>query len=247
MEKLLKFFNSSLLIFGCLIFGCSHQTEDSREARIVSSEEVEELNALELMEKSVLINKAGDFHQGFKYLNQAVEIDPISHLGYRGWIRLRKLRDYEKALADFNQLDKLTPLFIDAPWGEDIDFLRGECYYGLRKYDSAIATFERSISNHGKNWVDIQTFIYLGLCREGLNDFEQAIEFYEQAIAINKFTPEAYYYAARICLNINQKVKALRYLNKAKDTFKYKREDVYNEFLNEIYMSDLLKIERNLR
>ena len=50
------------------------------------------------MERSVSFNKAGDFKKGFEYLDKAVELEPESHLGYRGWIRLRKMRDYDKAL-----------------------------------------------------------------------------------------------------------------------------------------------------
>jgi tetratricopeptide (TPR) repeat protein len=69
------------------------------------------------MEKSVSLNKAGDFNKGFEYLDKAVQLEPKKHLGYRGWIRLRKLRDYDKALIDFDRLDSLTPNVIDAPWG----------------------------------------------------------------------------------------------------------------------------------
>src|SRR5690606_35142215 len=89
------------------------------------------------MERSVSFNKAGDFHKGFEYLDKAVELDPKLHLGYRGWIRLRKMRDYDKALADFDRLDSLTPNFVDA----NIDFLRGECYFGKKDYPKAIEMF----------------------------------------------------------------------------------------------------------
>ncbi|MBG7610769.1 tetratricopeptide repeat protein, partial [Polaribacter sp. BAL334] len=103
--------------------------------------EYDQNNSDAWMERSVSYNKSGDFKQGFEYLNKAVELNPTSHLGYRAWIRLRKIRDYDKALADFDRLDSLTPNFVDAPWGENIDFLRGECYFGIKDYRKAIDLF----------------------------------------------------------------------------------------------------------
>ena len=68
------------------------------------------------VEQSVAFNKRGEYAKGFDLLDKGVELDPELHLGYRGWIKLRKLRDYEGALNDFNRLDSLTPKFVDAPW-----------------------------------------------------------------------------------------------------------------------------------
>ena len=64
-------------------------------------ENFESKNSDDYMEYSVVkFNKAGDFHTGFIYLNKAVELNATSHLGYRGWIRLRKIRDYDNALSE---------------------------------------------------------------------------------------------------------------------------------------------------
>ena len=50
-------------------------------------------------EKSVPFNKRGDYAKGFELLDKAVELDPDIHLGYRGYMKLRFLRDYDAALA----------------------------------------------------------------------------------------------------------------------------------------------------
>jgi hypothetical protein len=55
-------------------------------------------------------------------LNKAVELDSISHLGYGCWVRLRKVQDDDKALADFNRLHSLTHNVVDVLWGEHTDF-----------------------------------------------------------------------------------------------------------------------------
>ncbi|UGU17270.1 tetratricopeptide repeat protein [Sinomicrobium kalidii] len=199
------------------------------------------------MERSVAFNKAGDFQKGFDYLNKAVELNPKMHLGYRGWIRLRKLRDYDKALMDFERLDSLTPNFTDAPWGEDIDFLRGECYYGKKDYEKAKDMFRRSIENQGEDWADIQTFVYLGLCEFELGNYERSISEFQRALKQSNTVCEAHFGLAKAYQKTEETEKAKESIQSAEDNIVYKRDDVYNEFLNEIYLSEILEFKKRIK
>lgn len=217
------------------------------EKRKEVSQQIEDFgSSKEYMEYSVLLNKAGDFGTGFKYLNKAVELDPKLHLGYRGWIRLRKMRDYDEALADFDRLDSLTPNFVDAPWGEDIDFLRGECYFGKKDYPKAIKLFSRHIKNQKEGWADIYSFVYLGLCEYELGNYQKAISEFQRALNQFEYTPEAYFGTAKAYEKMGDVEKAREYTIKAENNMHYKRDDVYNEFLNEIYLSEILKFKQQL-
>jgi tetratricopeptide (TPR) repeat protein len=198
------------------------------------------------MERSGSFNKAGDFNKGFEYLDKAVELEPEKHLGYRGWIRLRKMRDYDKALLDFAKLDSLTPNVVDAPWGEDIDFLRGECYYGKMDYQKAIELFNRNIKNQKEDWADIHSFVYLGLCEYELGNYENAISEFQRALKQSKNTPESYFGMAKAYKKLGQIEKAKENLLKTEENIGYKRDDVYNEFLNEIYLSEVLEFKKEL-
>lgn len=200
----------------------------------------------EYMEYSVHLNKSGDFENGFKYLNKAVELDPELHLGYRGWIRLRKMRDYDKALIDFERLDSLTPNFIDAPWGENIDFLRGECYFGKKNYKKAIELFNLNVKNNKEDWVDIHTFIYLGLCEYELGNYEKAISEFERALTQSKYTTESFFGISKAYYKLGNIERAKENILEAEKNIHYKREDVYNEFLNEIYLSEILEFKEQL-
>lgn len=199
------------------------------------------------MERSVAYNKAGDFEKGFKYLNKAVELNPQSHLGYRGWIRLRKMRDYDKALIDFNRLDSLTPNVIDAPWGEDIDFLRGECFFGKKQYQKAIESFDQNIKNQKENWVDVHSFVYLGLCEYELGNYEGSIIEFQRAIEKSGNIPESYFGMAKAYQKLGKIEKARQNVLKAEKNIHYKRDDVYNEFLNEIYLSEIIELKNQLQ
>ena len=209
-------------------------------------ENFESTNSKKYMEYSIRFNKAGNFEEGFKYLNKAVEIDPKAHLGYRGWIRLRKLRDYNNALLDFDRLDSLTPNFNDAPWGEDINFLRGECYYGKKDYNKAKQYFLSSIKNQGKEWADVQSFVYVGLCELQLKNYENAIRSFEAGLEQSKYVPEAYFGIAKAYKNIGNPEKAKESIILAEKYINYKRDDIYNEFLNEIYVSEIIDFKHKL-
>jgi len=197
-------------------------------------------------EQSVPFNKRGDYEKGFELLNKAVEYNPRVHLGYRGYMKLRFLRDFKGAIIDFDKLDKLTPNVIDTPWGEDIDFLRGEAYFGLGEYEKAIKHFDQSIENQGENWAEIQSYVYLGICETKLQNFDKAIVSYNRAINQSKYVCEAHLGLAKVYNEIGEIEKAKEHIIKAEEYFQYKRNDPYNEFLNEIYKSDILTLKSNL-
>lgn len=97
------------------------------------------------MEKSVSLNKQGDFPQGMQLLNRAVHLDPIAYLGYRGFVKLYMLRDYEGAINDFLWLDSLTPGARDAPCGEDIYYVIGLSYQQMSAPSKALEYFNLAI------------------------------------------------------------------------------------------------------
>lgn len=238
-----------ILVIGIAVYGHFKGKEMIENAKQNSQriENFESKNSDEYMEYSVIkFNKAGDFHTGFIYLNKAVELNPSSHLGYRGWIRLRKIRDYDNALLDFNRLDSLTPNFVDAPWGEDIDFLRGECYFGKKNYQKAIELFNRNIKNQKEDWADIHSFVYLGLCEYELGNYEKSIAEFQHALKQSENVPESYFGMAKTYQKLGEIEKAKDNILKAEQTIHYKRDDVYNEFLNEIYLSEILEFKQLL-
>ena len=197
-------------------------------------------------EQSVAFNKRGEYAKGFELLNKAVELEPESHLGYRGWLKLRKLRAYESALNDFNRLDSLTTNFVDAPWGENIDFLRGECYFGKNNYKKAFENFNLNVENNKEDWVDIHTFVYLGLCEYELGNYEKSISEFERALKQSEFTPESYFGIAKAFEKLGEIEKSKENILNAEKNIAYKRNDMYNEFLNEIYLSEIMEFKQEL-
>lgn len=202
-----------------------------------------------LEEKSVSYNKRGDFETGFYYLNKAVDIDPKEHLGYRGFIKLYMLRDYQGALNDFLKLDSLTPNFRDAPWGEDIDKVIGLCYMKMGKFEYAKNSFNNSINaisiKNGEEWVEPRTFLYRGIVDLELNKADSAIHFLNKSIKYDRRFPEAFFYKAKAYKKMNNRKQTQIMADSALYYFQNNgvQKNPYFELPYQVYLSDIKNIK----
>ena len=117
-------------------------------------------NANVLHERSVAFNKRGIYTRGFQLLDSAVSIDPISHLGYRGYIKLYMLRDYTGALQDFVKLDPLTKNHVDYPMSENIHFLMAISYDKIGNFDAALKNFDIARTSSLEGFIDYKINLY---------------------------------------------------------------------------------------
>ncbi|MDM1041352.1 MULTISPECIES: tetratricopeptide repeat protein [Empedobacter] len=192
-------------------------------------------------ESSVAYNKRGDFEEGMRRLNKANSLNATDHLGYTGWIKYTKLKDYENALKDFHRLDKLSNV-VEYPWGENIYFQMGICYQGLGNYDSAIVYYDKFIASE-KNPDNIypRMYTYRGKIEADRKNYPKALDFYNKTIGLDKNIAEAYYYKAETYRLINQKDSAKVNYNKSLDLIRnnYKNQDAYDEVFLEIYDTEI--------
>ncbi|MBA5629239.1 tetratricopeptide repeat protein [Moheibacter lacus] len=194
------------------------------------------------MEKSVAFNKRGEYSKGFSLLNKAVDIDPSNHLGYRGWLRLVKLKDYKGAIGDLERLDSLTPNFEDYPWGENIHYLLGICYNGLGDFKRA--KYEYNIyfnSEKDSTYLNSMAFVYYGNILLEQDSLNKANDLFNIAIKIDKYRTEAYYLKGIYYKKINELDSSNINLKKALKLYDdgYKNQDSYNEVFQEIYRNDI--------
>ena len=162
MEILQKFFPSVIIVI--LLSSCEEKvdlkkrsmecfkhglyyyqgTQESINA-FAKAIELDPTHAESWRELSIPFLKRGMPHLWKKYIDKAVELDPITWQGYRGYNYLWFYRDYKKAIADFDATDTLTPKFTDAPQGHSVNYWRGIAYLGLKDYKNCIAYFDLHI------------------------------------------------------------------------------------------------------
>ncbi|WP_420571449.1 hypothetical protein [Kordia sp.] len=185
-------------------------------------------------ELSIPFLKRGMPHLWKKYIDKAVELDPIAWQGYRGYNYLWFYRDYKNAIADFDATDTLTPSFIDAPQGHSVDFWRGIAYLGLKDYENSIAFFNKHIQKEteetGEDWVEHEAFLYRGIAHYEQSKsklylnfnpkkFENALHNFNTLLKYNTDFADAKYYKAAVlfeeCKMLLQEIetKGSRYSN----------------------------------
>jgi tetratricopeptide (TPR) repeat protein len=197
------------------------------------------------MGRSVAYNKGGEHATGFAMLNRAVELAPILHLGYRSFVKLYMMHDYEGALQDCLRLDSLTSYAKPGVWGEDLDMVIGLCYLQLNDFQKARLRFTNSINavtkEVGKEWNSPRVFLYLGITLMKEKAYSQAIQTFDELIQLYPNFSEAYYYKAQCYSALKDLKNAEATLEKCKQVFgKYGAEkNPYFELPYQIYPSML--------
>jgi tetratricopeptide (TPR) repeat protein len=197
------------------------------------------------MSRSVPYNKTGQHAIGFAMLNKAVELAPILNLGYRAFVKLYMMHDYEGALLDCLRLDSLTSYAKPGVWGEDMDMVIGLCYLQLNDFQKARFRFTNSINTVtkevGKEWNSPRAFLYLGITHMKEKAYSQAIKVLDELIQLNPNYSEAYYYKAQCYSALKDLINAEATLEKCRQVFgKYGAEkNAYFELPYQIYPSML--------
>jgi tetratricopeptide (TPR) repeat protein len=231
METLPKYFLSIILVIlfssceekidtkkrsiECFEYGMHHYqgTQESING-FAKAVEYDPTHAESWRELSIPFLKRGMPHLWKKYMDKAVELDPIAWQGYRGYNYLWFYRDYKNAIADFNATDTLTPNFTDAPQGHSVDYWRGIAYLGLKDHKNSIAFFDKHIQKEidesGEDWVEHEAFLYRGIAHYENGNPKKALKDIQTLLKYNSDFADAKYYKASVlfeeCEKIHRKI-----------------------------------------
>lgn len=203
-----------------------------------------------LRELSVAYLKRGLIDEWHIKFDKAAACDPKIWVPWRGYLYLQFYRDYEKAIADFDASDTLTPNFTDAPQGHSVDYWRGIAYLGLKDYDNSIKYLDRYIDEvtqeNGEDWAEPTAFLYRGIALYENENPETALKDFNKMILYNRnTTADGSYYKALILYEENKCEEAKKELNTAVENFNlgYFNKHHYTEALKQIYIQDLNNLE----
>ncbi|MCA6073272.1 tetratricopeptide repeat protein [Fulvivirga sedimenti] len=129
-----------------------------------------------------------DRSKAIELLSECIKEDPAYEKAYyhRG-IAYFKNGEYEKALADFNKAQELSPK-LSILW-----MYKGFTYRNMGKLDEAVNSFSNYIS---KNPTDTSAYSYIlrGRMKYELGDFQGAVKDYDLAIRLRPFEEKYQYY-----------------------------------------------------
>lgn len=209
-------------------------------------------NAAAWRELSLPYLKRGLPHEWKPLFDKAVEIDPISWQGWRGYLKLFFYRDYESAIQDFNATDTLTPNFTDYPQSMSVDYLRGLAYMQLDHEEKALHYFSKYIdevtAKSGEKWVDSDAYIHRAIVLIRLKELEKAKSDLEKCLQYYSLSSDAYYHLSVINLQLNKKEIAKEQIIEAKRLFKngYYMHRPYVETFGQIELSDIEEMENKI-
>ncbi|WP_430428319.1 tetratricopeptide repeat protein [Maribacter litoralis] len=202
-------------------------------------------------ELSVADLKRGLPHKWLPQYNKAVKLNPVQRIPWRGYLYLWFYRDYEKAIADFNASDTITP-YLDYPQGHSVDFWRGIAYLGAKDYDNSIAYWDKHITKEtedsGEDWVELEAFLYRGIAYFESGNTKKANENFDKVIQYFTSSADAKYYKAQLLLNEGHKKAALNMIEDAIVDFNngYYNNRAYVETLRQIYLLDLEELKSKI-
>ncbi len=122
----------------------------------------------------------------YRHYAKAVAYDPVEWQGWRGYLYLYFYRDYERALADFQTLDALTPGFVDYPQSTSILFMSGICYLQMGQYEKAVDYFDQHIAEELKTveeeYISTETFLFKGIAESRQSGWATAKATFERGL-----------------------------------------------------------------
>lgn len=193
-------------------------------------------------EKSVPYLKRGQFTEWRKLMDKAVELNPLAHLGYRGWCRYQFLRDYQGAIDDLEKLDALTAFDIGYSVNGDyhLKIALAICYAKIGRPEKGIAIIEDF--KKSKDYVlGPYEDLHLGVMKYMIKDYEGAQKAFNRQIAYNDFQAENYYYLALIAREHGDKTEANSLLKKAQSYYNAGKhlQDPYTHHADRIFLSEI--------
>ena len=196
--------------------------------------------------------KRGIADEMYYYYGGAVKRKPAKWAGFRGYLYLYFYRDYQRAIEDFNLGDEANGQ-VDYSQGQNHDYMRGICYYGLKDYEEALNFLNRYITqittDEGAEWVDVYAILYKGLSLAKLNRLEEALQAFDAAEKLYPNLSDLFFHRARISCMQKDHQKALEYLAKARKFHEqgYYHQRPYVEVLEQVHVQDIDKLEKELK
>lgn len=192
-------------------------------------------------QKSTAYLKTGDFLNWKILIDKAVKLNPKENLDYRGWCRFQFFRDYEGAIKDIEELDKIVDYDIGYCQNGDyhLNMAKGLCYKMIGEETKAIQIIKTQIEKD-TSMVGLYDYLHLGVLYLENNESENAIAAFAKQLEINELA-ECYYYQALAYKKMNKMEEYLLSINKAKTRYLSSRYmlDIYTHQIDKVYMEDI--------
>jgi tetratricopeptide (TPR) repeat protein len=190
----------------------------------------------------------GQYVEGLAHLDKAVSLDPFIYLGNRAWYRMRYLRDYEGAIADLDQLEKVAGHTLVYVSNAHMFIMKGLAYRGLNNHQKALEMYDiaiaEQITSKGPEWLGLYDYLYRGIIKFRMGNFDGAIEDLNLEVKQYESLADTYYYRGMAYAATGRKDEARMDLQRAKELILSEGQKRWESFVlysDEIFLSDIDK------
>lgn len=193
--------------------------------------------------KSVAYLKSGDFITWKKLIDKAVKFDPKDNLGYRGWCRYQFFRDYEGAIKDIEELERIVDYDIGYCQNGDyhLNIVKALCYKGIGNFDTAIEIIEKQLASK-KYTPELYDHYHLGILYFEKQQYKKALDCFQKQKKENDVGDNEYYLGLTY-RKLNERKKYALSLLKAKELYTdgFYMRDNYTHQSDKVYLLDIEK------
>ena len=243
-DSAMTYFENQMKVYGLY----SAQIQGSADTALLIDPTQDEI----WRERAIPYLKNGDFETWVKYINKAVEFNPKKWLPYRAFCRLVFMKDYDKALKDFEMAEKHNKNAIEYVMDHTYDFYKGLCYLETNRLDLAKKHFQKSVDyqlkERGEAWTHYVDLFYLGTVNRLMNDNSRALHYLDMTLKLYAQFPDANYYKALILKSLNRPTEALDHLFMAQKSMKqgYRMNEDNEIYANYPLQISLFDVEKQI-
>lgn len=185
--------------------------------------------------------ETGDFITWKKLIDKAVELDLENILYYRGWCRFQFFRDYQGAIDDIEELDRLVN--HDIGYGENgyyhLNLTKGLCYKMLGQKEGAIQFINDQINQYTTS-VGLYDYLHLGVLYLETSQYQKALEAVDRQSTVAEWA-ENIYYKVMTYKQLNDHDKCNDLLEQAKELYNQGRFmfDPFTHQVDKVYFGKI--------
>jgi tetratricopeptide (TPR) repeat protein len=151
-------------------------------------------------EKAIPLIKKGDYGKAFPLEDKAVELDPKKWIAYRAFLKCIFSKDYEGAILDFDEAQKLVPnQFV---MDHSYDFFKGISNLELGNFEEAERNMlaDNKLQTKGNKNVKAHynSYLYLGILYLRSQNYQKALVNLSETLNQYEEMTEANYYLAMV-------------------------------------------------
>jgi tetratricopeptide (TPR) repeat protein len=190
----------------------------------------------------------GEYVEGLAYLEKAVSLDPYYYLGNRAWYRMRYLRDFDGAIADLDELEKVAGQTLVYVSSAHMYMMKGLAYKELGNMQKALELYDiainEQITSKGPEWLGLYDYLYRGIIKFRMGNYDAAIEDLNLEVKQYESLADTYYYRGMAYAATGRKDEARLDLQRAKELMLSEGQKRWESFVlypDEIFLSDIDK------